>query len=290
MCRYPIYNKAAGVDVPCGQCMHCRVNKQRVWAMRIVLESLAHESSLFVTLTYNDQHLVFNNKDAVLYYPDVQAFLKRLRERDVPRFRFYCVGEYGERTQRPHYHLAMFGLSMDHCRHIDAAWSDDLGPIGHVNYGSLTWDSAAYIAGYVTKKMTCVDDPRLYGRSPEFAKMSLRPGIGASYVEKMSEILGPHIVQYIASTGDVPTTLNMGSKTLPLGRYMISKLRKQFNVEVIGDAKKKAYKTKMRIVREAESCPSSPLNKPLRLEKLARFQKMTNREARAAIFKKEKKL
>ena len=91
----------------CGQCLPCRINKKRVWTHRIMLESSLHTDNAFVTLTYSDENLP---KDGSLVPRHVQLFLKKVRKEIEPaRLRFFCVGEYGDRTQRPHYHVALFG-------------------------------------------------------------------------------------------------------------------------------------------------------------------------------------
>ena len=91
--------------------------------------------------------------------------------------------------------------------------------------GSLTPESSQYIAGYVTKKMTFRDDPRLKGRHPEFSRMSLRPGIGATFVDEIASTL----LTAGTDTGssDVPSALRHGNRILPLGRYLRGRLRER---------------------------------------------------------------
>ena len=95
---------------------------------------------------------------------------------------------------------------------------------GRIHVGSLTVESAHYIAGYVTKKMTDADDRRLEGRPPEFARMSLKPGIGAGAV---SDIASTVLTHDLSVDGDVPVTLRSGGKVKPLGRYLVRRLRKE---------------------------------------------------------------
>lgn len=208
-----------GMACPCTKCMPCRFNRRRFWTNRIVLESMMHGDSSFLTLTYDDVHLP---SGGTLVPRDVQLFLKRLRKAISPvSLRYYFVGEYGDQTQRPHYHAALFGIGIGYSDIVAKAWGR-----GHSYLGDLNLHSAQYIAGYVVKKMTAKDDPRLMGRYPEFARMSLRPGIGAlaipdiarSMISSDGEILG-------LVNGDVPNSLKLGGRALPLQRYLRRKLR-----------------------------------------------------------------
>lgn len=217
---------------PCGQCMPCRVNRRRVWTHRIMLEGLQHDTSAFVTLTYSDENMP---SDGSLRPNDVQDWLKRLRRKMEPqRLRYYLVGEYGDTTHRPHYHAALFGFptcswgltrvgkSRTSCCAACDAVSTTWG-FGHIQVGELTLKSAAYIAGYVTKKMTMNDDPRLNGRNPEFARMSLRPGIGGDAMWDMASTLMAFGLD--DSQPDVPAGLRHGARVMPLGRYLRRRLR-----------------------------------------------------------------
>lgn len=103
--------------VGCGQCVSCRVNKRRQWTGKLLAELQSHPegSCVFVTLTYDDKHVPLTPDDQPTLEPRAaQLFVKRLR-RDLPlvgEFRFFLCGEYGDRTERPHYHLAGFGLHL----------------------------------------------------------------------------------------------------------------------------------------------------------------------------------
>lgn len=235
MCRNP-YTR--GIHAyPCGQCMPCRLNRRRLWTHRIMLETLDHGDCTFVTLTYSDQYLQGNTSLSPI---DLQLWLKRLRFSYLhssmarltnrPRLRYYAVGEYGDQTQRPHYHVALFGYP--NCRRIQSRFRKgsccppcDLilstWAKGQVFLGSLELHSAQYIAGYVTKKMTKSDDPRLNGRYPEFCRMSLKPGIGLNHMHDVASTL----LNLASPQGDVPVSLRHGGRQLPLGRYLRRKLR-----------------------------------------------------------------
>lgn len=223
----------------CGQCMHCRIKARRVWSHRLMLEASQHEHSSFWTLTYSDQHLPDGGS---LAPRQTQEFLKRLRKYVEPaRLRFFCVGEYGDDTDRPHYHLAIFGYpkcvysrsrysrwTQNCCPHCDLI-RDKWGR-GNVFGGALEIKSAEYIAGYVTKKMTSADDIRLNGRHPEFARMSRKPGIGCYAMDDVADAL---LKIDFEKNGDldVPVALAHGNRQLPLGKYLRSKLRERIGRE-----------------------------------------------------------
>jgi hypothetical protein len=251
-----------GLAFGCGSCPNCRINKKREWSHRIMLEAAQYQDNNFITLTYDEDHLP-ENGDLVPRH--LQLFIKRLRRSFEPqKLRYFAVGEYGETTQRPHYHLAVFGYPTcsksttyrdraGHCcpvcDSVQSAWSDGYSTMGYVYCGQLTPESAQYIAGYVTKKLTSHDDERLEGRHPEFARMSNRPGIGAGMMDEMAS----ELLKYpLDDLEDVPGALRHGSRLLPLGRYLKGRLR-----ERIGRDKKapkivleKAIE-KMRPMREA---------------------------------------
>ena len=186
LCRAPIL--LGGRAFPCGQCMPCRVNRRRIWSHRIMLVAMQHSDSAFVTLTYSEDNVPKTADGQLNLVPkDLQDWLKRFRKAIEPmRVRFYAVGEYGDETLRPHFHVALFGYPT--CRFGNSIYSDrrlnccpqcdtvrDTWRHGSVLLGTLEDNSAQYIAGYVTKKLTSKDDYRLKGRYPEFARMSLHP-------------------------------------------------------------------------------------------------------------------
>lgn len=231
LCRKP-YTKRF-VSFACGSCLPCRITKRRTWTHRIMLEAMLHEKSSFVTLTYDDEHLP---PGASLVPRDMQLYLKRLRFNSLEPLRFFGVGEYGEKRDRPHYHLAIFGrdasseqfhraLPSTHPQRFTRGVTimDDSWDYGNVHVGTLTFASAAYIAGYTTKKLGAEDVAKLDGRHPEFARMSLRPGIGAVATASIGAVCRQYEANGLGL--DVPHVLQHGRRTYPLGRYMRARLR-----------------------------------------------------------------
>lgn len=210
----------------CGQCWRCRVNKRRVWTLRLMLEGTQHKASCFVTLTYAPEKLPVGGS---LLKRDLQLYFKRLRK-IVGRFRYFACGEYGENTARPHYHMILFGVGRP-ADHVDfgkkvclcavcSAWSLDGTPIGHVHIGHDTSREALqYTAGYVTKKVLKADE--LEGRQPEFSVMSRRPGIGFGAVSALVEVLSrKEVAKTYVGYEDTPTTLRTEGKLWPMGTYL----------------------------------------------------------------------
>lgn len=167
--------------LPCGSCHGCRARRARDWAIRCQLESAEHVDQCWCTLTYDDVHL-----PPTLQKDHLSGWLKRLRARVHPRsVRFFACGEYGERTNRPHYHSILFGLRESAARVIQDTW-----PHGFARTDRLTPAAIAYVAGYSSKKLGWSSNLRgeqvdpatgeAYEYQPPFVQMSRRPGIGGA--------------------------------------------------------------------------------------------------------------
>lgn len=299
LCKNP-YVAGEGQAYGCGQCLPCRLNRRRIWAHRIMLEASMYEANSFVTLTYSPENLPDGGSLVPAHY---QRWLKRLRKRLSPQtFRYFLVGEYGEGTERPHYHAALFGYpscgqspdcsarknKCPVCSLIRDTWG-----YGHVQVGTLTDASSQYIAGYVTKKLTDPKDPRLKGRHPEFARMSLRPGLGADVMHDLASVN----LQYeiVEKTGDVPFALSHGRKSMPLGRYLVRRLRKLSGLEEgptpATQAKIKADLQAVHDATKAALPKKGGYHQELKLRLIARDkQKIINLETRNRIWKQGKTL
>lgn len=178
------------LEIPCGQCIGCRLEKARQWAMRIEHERKLHGNSAFITLTYDDANVPANGS---LRPKDFTDFMKRLRHHHG-ELRYFQCGEYGETTKRPHHHAVVFGYWPSDGRLLNRLSKDNplwtspelerIWGHGQVSYGAVTFESASYVAGYVTKKITGPRAEAHYqGRVPEYATMSRRPGIGRGAFE-----------------------------------------------------------------------------------------------------------
>lgn len=166
-----------------------------------------HNNNSFITLTYSTPNLPTNLS---LNYHHFQLFIKRLRKKIKPlKLRFYMAGEYGEQFGRPHFHACIFGYSFpdktywrttqSKAKIYRSAELEKLWPVGSSSIGDVTFESAAYIARYIMKKITTKnqtqeqkksreiinpDSGEIINRIQEFNNMSRRPGIGATWLSK----------------------------------------------------------------------------------------------------------
>ncbi len=204
------------IQLPCGQCIGCRINRSRQWAVRCCHEAHGFENNCFITLTFRDEDL---DPRESLVKADFQNFMKRLRkshkgmEYVKPEkegwnpypIRFFHCGEYGEKFSRPHHHACLFNWTFEDMYHFDtrndiklyrSPTLEGLWPFGHSSIGEVNFQSAAYVARYVTKKINGPDGAIHYYRDcdpetgeayylvPEYITMSRCPGIGKRWFEK----------------------------------------------------------------------------------------------------------
>lgn len=267
-----------------------------------MLERTQHTYSAFLTLTYRDEDLPISKQSGLptLSPRDLQLWLKKLRKALSPvKVRFFAVGEYGTETQRPHYHVMLFGMkgcsrgqtSPRHIREIgfccpSCTLLQNTWEKGSIFQGEVTSESAQYVAGYTVKKMTSVNDARLRGRHPEFTRMSLRPGIGAGAVPEIASQL--MALDLDTTEADVPVGLRHGSKILPFGQYLRRKLRAHMGKDektpeaVIHQMEEEVYQLQQITFETSESLEKA-LGQVLRGQEL-------QVETRAELFKKRDKL
>lgn len=247
------------ITVPCGQCTGCRLENSRQWAVRIMHEAAMHEKNCFLTLTLNDENIPEDNSlDITLF----QKFVKRARKK--LRFRYFHCGEYGDHNGRPHYHACIFGEDwsgdrkfhktgkLGHPIYTSSNLDNELWKHGHCYIGSLTWESAAYVARYVLKKVTGsnaafryagVDEmtgEELPDLKPEYCSMSRRPGLGAKWIER-----------YMDETYHTDTILSRGQKSQPPKFY--DRELEKLNPELLQQIKDRRASKALR--RAADSTP-----------------------------------
>ena len=183
--------------LPCGKCVYCRLQNAKDKAIRAVHESTKSTNNCFITLTYNRDNLPDNES---INTRDVVLFMKRLRKRfPLTQFKTFGCAEYGEQLNRPHYHICIFGFDFPDktfWRYSSNDWSKEkwqvyrsatlekLWPFGFSEIGSLTYESAAYVARYVTKKISGKDKDEHYGtKLPERLIVNSK-GIGLEWLKK----------------------------------------------------------------------------------------------------------
>lgn len=157
-CKKTILLKT-GIKVPCYKCIACRLNRGREKAVRAYHEAKTHESSLFLTLTYSPDNL----KSDRLQYSDFQKFIRKLRKHSSSNIGYMVTGEYGENTKRPHWHCILFNYSPEDPKRLrttkegdtifTAPIFEEIWPHGLHEYGTVTLESAGYVASYAAKKL-----------------------------------------------------------------------------------------------------------------------------------------
>lgn len=191
------------MDIPCGGCVGCRLDRAAEWQSRLIHESKEHMFNEFITLTYNEEHRPIDDS---LQKHHMQDFLKRLRKSVQPKkIRFFACGEYGTKTLRPHYHALIFGHYFTDKKKagkgsrgdqlFTSAKLDQLWGKGHCWIGSVTPESCGYVARYIMDKKTGEAAKTHYQgvnrqtgeiimRTPEYIHMSLKPAIGLTFYEQ----------------------------------------------------------------------------------------------------------
>lgn len=197
------------VKLPCGQCIGCRIAYSKQWAARCMMELESHDSAYFVTFTYDDDHVPlswYSDPDTGEAYQamtlrkrDLQLLMKRIRKHfGDDHIRFFASGEYGDESFRPHYHAILFGLHLtdlvryktvkeagQYYTYYNSKELSDCWRKGFVVVGSVTFESCAYVARYVMKKLKGKEAKfyQVHNIEPEFVNMSRRPGIARDYYE-----------------------------------------------------------------------------------------------------------
>lgn len=176
-------------------------------------------------ITYTEQpgiidwHGCLNPKDLELFVKNLRKIMadKKIQAEGI---RVMECGEYGNQNKenpklgyRPHYHLILLNCNLPldtfynprvdwqkaiHWQNkiIEAAWSEP-GTKGHpgkqkgiCEICEANWNTIAYVARYVTKKIygdESEDHYAMRGQKKEFFRVSNRPGIGRQYYEDHKE-------------------------------------------------------------------------------------------------------
>jgi len=292
--RLTFTDRGQGLDsltVPCGKCIGCRLDYARDWAIRCTHEAQLHGThNEFITLTYDQDHLP---EDRSLRLEHFQTFIRHLRQSNPDRtIRFFHCGEYGEQNYRPHYHALIFNYSFqdkkllrvdkkNQTRLYSSPELSDLWRKGHASTGAVTFQSAGYVARYVTKKITGDrakdhywtqpdENGEVHRLKPEYTTMSRRPGLGFDWFHKYKNDLYPsdQVVIKISEKG--------GYRSYPVPRYY-DKLLEREDPQLLEDLKQD------RIIKAATKAADNTA------ERLAVKENIKNQNARRLIRPLEQK-
>lgn len=286
-CNRPVWVRSRNGlrrEVPCGNCLGCRISRAREWATRCIHEASLYRSSGFVSLTYSDDNVP---ADASVSKDELQRFFKRLREvHSGEPLRYYASGEYGELRGRPHYHAVIFGISPCVCgewpehlkgklqlarcgcpgrEEVMSAWK--LGGVSRVT--EVCYESARYTADYVGKSWTGGKAKEAYGkRAMPFQLMS--KGIGRGFA--------------LANEAQLRQNLGVTVRGVPVGlpRYYSRKLGIEVQRERLDHEIKAVPASKMAGVW------SGAVNDVVLRTALPRLQREADIVARDQMFKKGK--
>lgn len=246
-CFYPfiVESKTNKYEVNCGRCPYCRQRHIKGWIFRLEQEQMRSENAYFVTLTYNNKNLERTESNLpTLNHEHVKNFLKKLRKNNKYTIKYYCVGEYGTRTNRPHYHMILFNVSKayeyDKKQKCKILYSEQERIAKHWNKGFIHIDAVnentiAYTLKYLDKPSNTFRDND--DRKSKYAAMS--NGLGDNYLS--NETIKKH-------KGDIKRMyiLDRGGIKIPIPRYYRNKIfndeEKKLQVEYAKQSTEKKIK------------------------------------------------
>lgn len=284
ICRNP-YNIDGLRQGGCNKCLPCLINARKTWVTRCLLELQHHEESAFVTLTYSNDHYPRHGSLDVSHFTD---WLKRLRyyhalDSDRP-LRYIGCGEYGEKTNRPHYHAIIFGASWLNTALFEKSWGK-----GHVYLGDVNKDSIGYTVGYLLKDQT--SNFKLAGLQPPFKRQS--QGLGKLAIPDLAAAYETEFgCDLLSETGDVSNKIKIGNTSSFIGRYLRDKLRQRLGMEESHVQEIKDRKTKemleLRQERFETVAKKIGADRTYKYLKEEENQKCTNIETKFLIHQKTK--
>lgn len=190
--KFGDYQDGSPIYLPCGKCTGCRTDLTKDWAVRCSHEAQMHTQNCVLTLTFNESNLDANKS---LNKADIRNFLKRLRKKIKQKISYLYCGEYGDKFERPHYHVIIFGYNLPDrillkksdsgdemytSQILDSTWG-----VGHATIGTMSMASAFYVASYITKFVPTSERDSIYGeRIPEFGHASKKPALGLNWLHK----------------------------------------------------------------------------------------------------------
>lgn len=212
--------------VQCNHCLNCSIRRQLSWTIRICLEAQSSTSTAFTTLTYEE-----TDRPGYLRYPDVQKFMKRLRKGTPDTVRFFCVGQFGTKYGREHWHVILFGVGLPQMaeklganlrptlgRGIQglAPQATELWPHGSTHIAELNVERARYAARYALRTGTRPDE--------NVVQMSRKPGIGLDQIRQ----IGAYLATEKPEWDRVPGWWRLGKSLMPLDKNARDALAEAF--------------------------------------------------------------
>lgn len=212
----------------CGKCPSCTQKRVASWVFRLQQELKRSDSAIFLTLTYSDDHVPWTEEGTqTLNYKHHQNFIKSLRKAAIKRadlggfinksLKYYAVGEYGEETERPHFHYILFNLLGVHKtpEFLEMVWQKGKTDVLPVTNGTI-----GYVCGYVHKRHQFeTDDPRLPTRAFQ------SKGLGDNYIT-------PQIKQYYQKK-EIPYLQVEGGQKIAMPKYYKDKLYNLDNKAIV---------------------------------------------------------
>lgn len=288
MCTSPFYLREYRFEVPCGQCLQCRINKRKEWSLRLLHQMSYMPNCVFLTLTYDD----FNLLSPSLNKTEFQLFMKRLRKRHKVDIKYFACGEYGDKSYRKHFHAIIYGLplktfledSKSTHRFMKKGFVYHSLQLPYWSYGyaiitGVSEDTIGYVCGYVTKK--------LKGYKEKYAELGLTPpfqlqsqGLGKSYALDNEERLKRELFCFFK-----------GQKT-PVPRYYrkILDIDSSYFTDIIQKSKMKTLeqlRKKGKLQSSLEEYKFLYFNTPTLHHLLMRYQKDLTLKAKEALYSRD---
>lgn len=265
------------VPIPCGLCLSCRIDKRILWEQRLKAEYCANSSS-FVTLTYDDNHLRYSNANN--YYPttdfrQLHRYVDTLRHKVrslsysdsyiSPNFKVFGCTEYGDSFNRPHAHLLFFGLDFSRCYKLfKTTWKN-----GNVKVLPLLNGGIRYVLKYLDKQQDTKEliQKKYLDHGIEPPKRLIGRNIGTDYI--ISQI--PNLRKY--------GMFKVGDRFIPCPQYYKNKYL-EFNDNYI-DLLDTNYELRQRDLRiKAQKLGYSSVEKMLAIQTQAKeesiYKKLMN--------------
>lgn len=168
MCLSPIYlkkhlpdNRVVERCVPCGVCPECLKKRQSAIVVRSVIEASKRPKICFFTLTYNEDKCPVSEDtgELTLRREDVKNWKKEFRKLISNKdFSWLCCGEYGPRTNRPHYHGLFFGLNESDLSIVQHCWESKYGFAVFKNVAAFSQKDVTNVCRYVSKYVVKDDE------------------------------------------------------------------------------------------------------------------------------------